>query len=224
MPDSSPLLLIVSSPSGAGKTTLCQKLLAEFADVRFSVSHTTRAPRKSEVDGVDYHFVDNARFDEMLAEDSFIEWAPVHGNRYGTAHDEIRAAAAEGKDLVFDVDYQGARQIKDHYPDATAIFVLPPSIEELRRRLWSRGTDPEEALKRRFEAALGEIAQHGLFDYLVVNDEVETAYRDGLRAILLAKRFEAGRQVESGELAAELAEHHLRVHTANLAEALLSGR
>jgi guanylate kinase len=201
MPPHQPLLLIVSSPSGAGKTTLCHKLLAEFSDIRFSVSHTTREPRRGEVDGEDYHFVDDAAFDGMLEGQKFIEWAHVHGNRYGTSHDEIDSAAQEGKDLVFDVDYQGAQQIKAQYPDAVAIFVLPPSIEELRRRLWSRGTDPEEALQRRFEAALDEIAQHGLFDYLVVNDDVELAYRDGLRAILLAERR---RRERSSHLAEEL--------------------
>jgi guanylate kinase len=199
MADTDPLLLIVSSPSGAGKTTLCRKLLAEFADIRFSVSHTTRPPRKGEVDGEDYHFVDDATFDGMLVDEAFIEWAHVHGNRYGTSHGEIRAAAAGGQDLVFDVDYQGARQIKDQYPAAVAIFVLPPSIDELRRRLWSRGTDPEEALKRRFEAALDEIAQYELFDYLLVNDDVETAYRDGLRSILLAERRRRGRTAHLAE-------------------------
>jgi len=199
MTERSPLLLIVSSPSGAGKTTLCRKLLAEFDDLRFSVSHTTRAPRQGEVDGRDYHFVDDTEFDRMLAAELFIEWAHVHGNRYGTSHGEIHTAAAEGKDLVFDVDYQGARQIKRYYPDAVAIFVLPPSIDELRRRLWSRGTEDEEALKRRFEAALGEIAQHDLFDYLVVNDDVEIAYRDGLRAILLAERQRRSRSAHLAE-------------------------
>jgi guanylate kinase len=203
MTERPPLLLIVSSPSGAGKTTLCQKLLAEFDDVRFSVSHTTRAPREGEVDGRDYHFVDGAEFDRMLRDERFIEWAHVHGNRYGTSRGEIESAAAAGKDLVFDVDYQGARQIKQHHPEAAAVFVLPPSIDELRRRLWSRGTDPEESLNRRFEAALNEIAHHQLFDYLVVNDDVDRAYREGLRAILLAER-------------------HRREMTAHLAEALLS--
>lgn len=204
MPSKRPLLLIVSSPSGAGKTTLCRKLLAEYDDIRFSISHTTRTARQGEVDGQDYHFIDDAGFDAMVEQELFIEWAHVHGNRYGTAHAEIRAAAAEGKDLVFDVDYQGARQIKQHYPDAIGVFVLPPSIEELRCRLWSRGTDAEDALKRRFKAALEEIAQHELFDYLVVNDNVEAAYRDGLRAILLAER-------------------QRRERVAHLAEKLLSG-
>jgi guanylate kinase len=194
MPSRLPLLLIVSSPSGAGKTTLCHKLLEEFDDVRFSVSHTTRAPRKGEVDGQDYHFVADTEFDRLVAGEKFIEWAQVHGNRYGTSRDEIGAAADEGNDLIFDVDYQGARQIKEQYPAAIGVFVLPPSIEELKRRLWARGTDAEQVLQRRFEAALGEIAQHGLFDYLVVNDDVELAYRDGLRAILLAERHRRARQ------------------------------
>jgi guanylate kinase len=183
-----PVLLIVSSPSGAGKTTLCRRLLAEFADVRFSVSHTTRPAREGEVDGADYHFVDDTVFEQMIAEGKFIEWAHVHGNRYGTAHSEIAAAETEHVDLIFDVDYQGARQIKSHYPAAVGVFVLPPSIEELRRRLETRGTETPESLERRFEAALGEIAQHGSFDYLVVNDDVDSAYREGLRAILLAER------------------------------------
>jgi guanylate kinase len=193
------VLLVVSSPSGAGKTTLCHKLLEEFDDVRFSVSHTTRAPRKGEVDGQDYHFVADAEFDRLVADERFIEWAQVHGNRYGTSRDEIGAAADEGSDLIFDVDYQGARQIKEQYPSAIGVFVLPPSIEELKRRLWSRGTDAEQVLQRRFEAALDEIAQHGLFDYLVVNDDVETAYRDGLRAILLAERHRRARQSVKAE-------------------------
>ncbi len=183
-----PLLLIVSSPSGAGKTTLCHKMLAEFGDVRFSISHTTRTPRPNEVDGVDYHFVDDATFDQMLDDEMFIEWAHVHGNRYGTAHAEIRSASTDGFDLVFDVDYQGAKQIKEQYSGAVGVFVLPPSIDELKRRLSSRGTENEESLERRFKAALNEIEHHDDFDYLLVNDVVEEAY-DRLRAILLAERI-----------------------------------
>ncbi len=182
-----PLLLIVSSPSGAGKTTLCNRLLSEFADLRFSTSHTTRTPRPGEVDGKDYHFTDVDTFEKMVEDDIFIEWAFVHGNRYGTARTEVRGAATAGVDLIFDVDFQGARQIKEQYPNAAAVFVLPPSIEELHRRLRTRGTESPESLERRFKAALEEIGNHGLFDYLVVNDDLETAY-DRLRAILLAER------------------------------------
>jgi len=187
MKKTSPILFIVSSPSGAGKTTLCRKLLAEFSDLRFSVSHTTRKPRAKEVDGRDYYFVSDAVFDQMIEDDLFIEWAVVHGNRYGTSSAEVRAAATEGRDIIFDVDFQGAQKIKEQYEGAISVFVLPPSIGELQRRLRMRGTESEESLDKRFRAALNEIAKHGLFDFLIVNDNLETAY-DILRAILLAER------------------------------------
>ena len=188
MKNKDPLLLIVSSPSGAGKTTLCSKLLAEFEDLRFSTSHTTRKPRASEVDGRDYHFIDDEKFDQMLETDQFIEWARVHGNRYGTARAEIRTAAASKLDLIFDVDFQGARQIKAQYRTAVGVFVLPPSIEVLHSRLTQRGTESSKSIERRFEAALEEIAHHNLFDYLLVNDDLDVAY-DHLRSILLAERI-----------------------------------
>ena len=187
-----PLLIIVSSPSGAGKTTLCKRLLAEFPDIRFSISHTTRIPRSNEVDGRDYIFTDKETFDKMVDEEQFVEWAHVHGNRYGTSHGEIRAAAAQGVDLIFDVDYQGAQQIKSNYPEAIGVFILPPSINELKLRLNARGTETPESLEQRFKAALGEIAHYQEFDYLLVNDNVEHAY-DRLRAILLAERIRLSR-------------------------------
>jgi guanylate kinase len=182
-----PLLLIVSSPSGAGKTTLCNRLLSEYTDLRFSISHTTRTPRLNEVDGRDYHFVSIFSFEKMIEEDLFIEWAFVHGNRYGTARTEVQRAAASSMDLIFDIDFQGARQIKKQYPRAATVFVLPPSIEELHRRLRKRGTETPESLERRFKAALEEIGNHGLFDYLIVNKDIDEAY-DRLRSILLAER------------------------------------
>ncbi|MCP4601495.1 MAG: guanylate kinase [Proteobacteria bacterium] len=188
MKKTSRLLLIVSSPSGAGKTTLCQKLLDEFSDLRFCISHTTRKPRSGEVDGEDYFFITEDEFDQMIEDELFIEWAHVHGNRYGTARAEVRAAATAGKDLVFDVDCQGARQIKDQYAGAIGVFILPPSIEELQRRLRTRGTESSESLERRFQAALQEIANHSFFDYIVLNDNLEIAY-DHLRAILVAERM-----------------------------------
>jgi guanylate kinase len=194
-----PILLAVSSPSGAGKTTLCNMLLGEFADIRFSVSHTTRQPRPEEIDGKHYHFVGNAEFDQMIDDDLFLEWAQVHGNRYGTARAEIRAAATEGLDLVFDIDYQGARQIKQEYPEAVSVFVLPPSLPDLQRRLRTRGTETPQSLERRFQAALEEISHFDEFDYLLVNDDVERAYRDGLRAILLAERIRRSRSAHLAE-------------------------
>lgn len=182
-----PLLFIISSPSGAGKTTLCTRLLAELSNITFSISHTTRPPRPGEEDGKDYHFVDTATFEKMVADNQFIEWAHVHGNRYGTARSEIERAAKNEADLIFDIDFQGASQIKQQYSDAVGVFVLPPSIEELKRRLRSRGTESPDSLARRFKAALDEISHHALFDYLVVNDELDIAY-DQLRALLIAER------------------------------------
>ena len=198
MKKNSPLLVIVSSPSGAGKTTLCRKLLAEFGDLRFSTSHTTRKPRPGEVNGQDYHFVSDSDFDGMIENDLFIEWAWVHGNRYGTARAEIRAAANQGNDLIFDVDFQGARQISEQYEGAVRVFVLPPSIEELQRRLRARGTENSESLNTRFKAALQEIAQHDIFDYLVVNDELEVAY-DQLRSVVVAERVRHERMAHVAE-------------------------
>ncbi len=198
MKNTPPLLLIVSSPSGAGKTTLCTKLLNEFGDLRFSTSHTTRPPRPNEVDGQDYHFVDTTAFEKMVDRDQFVEWAHVHGERYGTARTEIDAATAGRTDLIFDVDCQGARQIKTQYPEAVGVFVLPPSIEELRRRLEKRGTESAQSLDRRVEAAIKEIARHELYDYLLINDELAAAY-DRLRAILLAERARHDRLVGVAE-------------------------
>ena len=183
-----PLLLIVSSPSGAGKTTLCKRLLEEFKDVRFSISHTTRPPRSNEVDGQDYFFINNETFNKMQDDDQFIECAHVHGNSYGTSLGEIKTAAANEVDLIFDIDYQGTRQVKERYPDAIAIFIMPPSIDELKRRLSSRGTETPESLEKRFTAALGEIAHYDEFDYLLVNDNLDEAY-DRLRAILISQRI-----------------------------------
>jgi guanylate kinase len=187
MKKSSPLLIIVSSPSGAGKTTLCKKLLGEFDDLRFSTSHTTRKPRQGEVDGKDYFFVSEEEFERMVEDELFIEWAFVHGNRYGTARAEVRAAAIKGKDLLFDVDFQGSQQIKEQYPEAISVFVLPPSIHELQSRLRARGTESETSMERRFKAALEEIAHHDLFNYMLVNDNLDLAYKK-LRAIIIAER------------------------------------
>jgi guanylate kinase len=136
------ILLIISSPSGAGKTTLTHRLLQEFPELRFSVSHTTRRPRPNEVDGQDYHFVDPQGFRQLIEQGSFAEWAEVHGNLYGTSLTEIDRARSDGKHgVLFDVDYQGARQIKEKFPEAAGVFILPPSMDELRRRLDSRGSD-----------------------------------------------------------------------------------
>lgn len=181
------LLLILSSPSGAGKTTLTNMLRAAFGTLRFSVSHTTRRPRPNEVDGREYHFVDRARFEAMVREGAFAEHAEVHGNLYGTSLAEIRAARDGSSGVIFDVDYQGARQIKAHFPEAVGVFVLPPSLPELERRLRGRGTEDDATTKRRLEAAKREIEHYGFFDYVIVNDDIQAAH-EKLRGIVLAER------------------------------------
>jgi len=169
------LLLIVSSPSGAGKTTLCSRLRAELPDLRFSVSHTTRKPRPNEVNGREYHFTDAATFERMIREGAFAEWARVHGNLYGTSVAEIEAARSHARGVLFDIDYQGARQIKARMPEAVGVFILPPSLVELERRLRGRGTEDEETIRRRLEHADEELAAQKEFDTTVVNDSVERA-------------------------------------------------
>jgi len=180
------LILILSSPSGAGKSTLAARLLECFPELRFSVSHTTRAPRAGEVGGSDYHFVDRGEFESMVAVDAFAEWAEVHGNRYGTSVREIEKSLGGGG-VLLDVDCQGARQIKARYPGAVAVFIMPPSLDELERRLRRRGTDSDATISRRLGAAVGEIGRYGIFDYVLVNDRFEEAASQ-LCGIVMAER------------------------------------
>lgn len=196
------ILLILSSPSGAGKTTLTKYLLDELPEFTFSVSHTTRKPRAGEIDGMHYHFVDRGGFDTIRSVGGFAEWAEVHGNLYGTSLAELDRARAQGKHgIVFDIDYQGARQIKATRPEAIGVFVLPPSLEILRKRLEGRGTDDPAVIDRRFHHAKVEIEHYGFFDYVLVNDQLE-----------LSKRVLLG---------IALAERHRRVRMAPQAESLL---
>jgi guanylate kinase len=193
------LLVIISSPSGAGKTTLTRDLLASFSDLTFSVSHTTRRPRPNEVDGNDYHFVDRARFDALVQEDAFVEWAQVHGNCYGTALSELSRARAQGKKgVLFDIDYQGARQIKAVRPDTVSVFVLPPSMDALKQRLRSRAADDDATIERRFNNARTEIEHYGLFDYIIVNDDLEEA-KLRMRAVIYAERSRRTRMARVAE-------------------------
>ena len=174
MSSKAPLPLIVSSPSGAGKTTLTGRLLQRVEGLRFSVSHTTRQPREGEKDGREYHFVDRTAFETLIKADDFLEWAWVHGNLYGTSKNELRAQA-DLRGIVFDIDHQGARQIKSAQPDAVAVFILPPSMDVLEKRLRGRATEDELTLRRRFDTAREEIAHYGLFDYVLVNDDLDEA-------------------------------------------------
>ncbi|MDD9942368.1 MAG: guanylate kinase [Myxococcales bacterium] len=193
------LLLIISSPSGAGKTTLTRDLLARFPDLMFSVSHTTRPARAQEVDGKDYHFVDRTRFEQLVAQARFAEWAEVHGNLYGTTVDEIQRCRDQRRTgVVFDIDYQGARQIKASRPDAVSVFVLPPSMDELKRRLRARASDDEATIERRYNNAKREIEHYGLCDYVVVNDQLEAA-KERLRAIVYAERSRRWRMAHVAE-------------------------
>jgi guanylate kinase len=194
------LLLILSSPSGAGKTTLTRMLLERCPELCFSVSHTTRAPRANEVDGRDYHFVDRARFLELVDQPAFLEWAEVHGNLYGTSIAEIdRARATPGcTGMIFDIDYQGARQIKSKLDGVVAVFVLPPSMQELERRLRGRASETEEVLAKRFAMARREIEHYALFDYLVVNEDIERAF-DELRSIAVGERARQKRRAPLAE-------------------------
>jgi guanylate kinase len=194
------LLLILSSPSGAGKTTLTRRIEREFPELIFSVSHTTRPRRPTEVDGRDYHFVDRETFESMVRGEAFLEWAEVHGNFYGTSFSEIeRARGTAGcGGMIFDIDYQGARQIRSKVAEVIGVFILPPSMAELERRLRGRASDSEDVILRRFAAARREIEHYALFDYLVINDDLERAFKE-LSSVLVAERARCRRRALAAE-------------------------
>ena len=188
-------LIIVSSPSGAGKTTLTRRLLAEHDTIDFSVSYTTRPQRQGERDGIDYHFVDAATFDRMETGGELAETFVVHGNRYGTARAPIEACIAGGRDMIFDVDYQGARALADQWPaDSVRIFILPPDLATLAARLRSRATDAPEVIERRLRVAEEELDARDEFAHEVVNDRLE----DAVRELVSVVRGGLGGPVDSG--------------------------
>ena len=188
------LLFILSSPSGAGKTTLSRKLLEADPAIELSISATTRPARPGEVDGVHYHFVSDAEFDRMVDEDDFYEWAEVFGHRYGTPKGAIREALKQGRDFLFDIDWQGTQQLyqKDQQ-DVVSVFILPPSLPELRRRLESRAQDSAEVIDARMERARAEISHWAEYDYVVINDDVDECF-DRVREVLDAERMRRTRQ------------------------------
>ncbi len=196
---SSPLPLIISSPSGAGKTTLTRHLRQEISDLRFSVSHTTRKPRAGEEDGREYHFVSREAFEELIQAGEFLEWAEVHGNLYGTSRQEL-AHAQSNRGIIFDIDHQGARQISCALPHAVSVFILPPTMETLLARLRGRASEDAETVARRFRVASAEIAHYGLFDYVLVNDVLEEATRQ----LVSIFRAEECRRMRSASLAEAL--------------------
>ena len=197
-------LYVISAASGAGKTSLVSAVVQQVPGVEVSVSHTTRAPREGETDGVNYHFVDKEKFEAMVEAGDFFESATVFGNMYGTSRQHIQQQLLEGKDVILEIDWQGARQIRQQVSDCRSIYILPPSIAVLRERLTSRGQDDEAVINKRMQQAISEMSHYAEFEYLVVNDDFDEA-RDNLAAIIKSQRmlFEHQQQ-KHAELLAEL--------------------
>lgn len=198
--DESPLLappfpIVVSGPSGAGKTTLCRRLVERRSDVRFSVSATTRPPRSGEMEGADYQFLDRRSFEQLAERNELLEWAEVHGDLYGTPLAELEAARAEGKHLLLDIDVQGARSVRRRAPEALSIFLLPPTGARVLARLRKRGSEGDEELRHRMRTALAELRAASEFDHVVVNEELEIATA-ALESILCSERLRVARMQE----------------------------
>jgi guanylate kinase len=189
------LMLVLSSPSGAGKTTLSRLLLERYAAIELSVSVTTRTPRPGEIDGKDYHFIDRARFDAMVANGELLEWAEVFGNRYGTPRAPVELVLAAGRDVLFDIDWQGTQQLREKgRADLVSVFVLPPSIPDLEARLRTRAQDADDVIRARMSKAADEMSHWAEYDYVVINRDVRRAFED-VCAILAAERLKRERQV-----------------------------
>jgi len=186
-------VIVVSAPSGAGKTTLCRRLLSELPGIGFSVADATLQKRPGEREGVDYHFVSEAEFERLRTHGEFIEWALVAGHLYGTSSAAVRSVTESGRDVLLDIDTQGAASIRLLVPDALHVFILPPTPEALRARLEGRASETPEGLARRLTLARGEVARAFAYDYVVVNEDLEGAY-ESLRAIVLAARCRRERQ------------------------------
>lgn len=181
------LLYVVSGPSGTGKTTLCKELTRRIPNLRFSISYTTRSPRRNEKSGKDYYFVTAELFEKMIDNGEFAEWAEIYGNRYGTTRSSIDQALHEGCDLIFDIDAQGARQLKEAYPSGISIFLLPPSVSELEKRLCTRKTDSEDTIRERMNKARQEISGVEFYKYIVVNNVLEETLQI-LQSIIVAEK------------------------------------
>jgi guanylate kinase len=190
------ILFVISAPSGAGKTSLCKEIIDFFPELRHSVSYTTRSPRPGETDGIDYHFVSRETFSTMKDEGAFAEWAEVHDNFYGTAISTLESCRAAGQDVLLDIDCQGAAQLKKSWEQGVFIFILPPSFDELRRRLRGRNTDAPEVIERRIANARGEIREAMWYDYLVINEEFPVALEQ-LKAVIIAERCRTPRLIST---------------------------
>jgi guanylate kinase len=189
------LMFVLSSPSGAGKTTLSRMLVAETPALQMSVSATTRPMRPGEVDGKDYYFVNHIEFEDMVAKGELLEWARVFDNRYGTPRAPVDAALASGKDVLFDIDWQGTQQLRDKSPnDVVSVFILPPSVQALEQRLHTRAQDSEEIIRGRMKKAGDEMSHFDAYDYIVVNDNIGIAF-EAVKSILRAEQLKRDRQV-----------------------------
>ena len=193
------ILYVISAPSGAGKTSLIKALREQQPELALSTSHTTRPKRPGEQDGVDYHFVDQATFLRMIGEGDFLEHAEVFGNYYGTSEGAVRGQLEQGRDLILEIDWQGAQQVRKRFPAAVSIFILPPDVDTLRQRLSDRGQDDEAVIRKRMDQAVSEISHYNEYDYLVINDDFEQALSE-LTAILLSQRLQLSQQSQRHEM------------------------
>lgn len=193
-------LIVVSAPSGAGKTTLVRMLMERDPLVRHSVSYTTRAPRPGEQDGREYNFIDIATFAAMRDRGDFLEWAEVHGNFYGTSRVWLAGQMQSGNDMLLEIDWQGAQQVRRLFPEAVTIFILPPSVAELERRLRARGQDAEDVIQRRVAAALGEMRHVGEFDFAIINNDLQVALGDLAAAVRAARLRVASQRARQPEM------------------------